>query len=400
MFNVFTHLEEKAALEKYADSLNKIIHDHLEKNPNTSPRDVLLHHARNCELENCGEDEPVTKRKRLSDGATTKQTTKRKKTTPLLERNQNLDTVKSMPAQNQKKAVKAREESSIKAMQQMHTSMAVSKNFLSSFPSTTQSSAQMQVRKMSSEITSPPLVVTGLQTPTARSNNIQQGNAITQRPGQCQARERSEVTNPLIVTGLQTPMARPSSIPQGNTIAQRPGQYLPDERSEVGTSITELQTPTARLNNRQQEDAIFERPRSNQVRGRSPERVQLNVAEREDPSSLSSFDAIAEVTSMPGSDLITPPSTEVLPTTLRGMPHSNSVNNGSASYDMWRSSMTALLDMEAEEFEQMSNLASDQKNADHDDLYEENQALRKENQQLKEQLMNIRQQNDFSHPGK
>lgn len=54
--------------------------------------------------------------------------------------------------------------------------------------------------------------------------------------------------------------------------------------------------------------------------------------------------------------------------------------------------MTALFDMEAEEFEQMSNLASDQKNAGHD-LYEENQ-------QLKEQLMNITQQNDFSHPGK
>ena len=61
--------------------------------------------------------------------------------------------------------------------------------------------------------------------------------------------------------------------------------------------------------------------------------------------------------------------------------------------------MTALLDMEVDEFEQMSNLASDHKNADHD-LYEENQALRKENQQLKEQLMKIRQQNDFSHPGK
>ena len=61
--------------------------------------------------------------------------------------------------------------------------------------------------------------------------------------------------------------------------------------------------------------------------------------------------------------------------------------------------MTALLDMEAEEFEQMSNLTSDEKNADHD-LYEENQALRKENQQLKEQLMDIRQQKDCSHPGK
>ena len=133
MFNFFTHLEKKAALEKYADSLNKIIHDHLEQNPNTSPRDILLHHARNCELENCGEDEPVTKRKRLSDG--NKATTKRQKTTPLLERNQNLGNaeVKSVQAQNQKKAVKAREESSIKAMQQMQTSMAVSKNFLSSF---------------------------------------------------------------------------------------------------------------------------------------------------------------------------------------------------------------------------------------------------------------------------
>lgn len=349
-------------------------------------------------MENCGEDEPVTKRKRLSDGATTKQTTKRQKTTPLLERNQNLGAaeVKSVPAQNQKKAVKAREESSIRAMQQMHTSMAVSKNFLSSFPSTTQGSAPMQVRKMSSEVTTP-LVVTGLQTPTARPNNIQQGNTITPRPGQCQARERSEVTNPLIVTGLQTPTARPSSIPQGNTPAQRPSQYQPSERSEVGTSITELQTSTARLSNRQQENTISQRPRQYQARGRSPERVQLNVAEREDSSPLSSFEAITEATSMPGSDVVTPPSTEVL--TPRGMPHSDSVNNGSASYDVWRSSMTALLDMEAEEFEQMSNLTSDQKNADHD-LYEENQALRKENQQLKEQLMNIRQQNDFSHPGK
>ena len=283
-------------------------------------------------------------------------------------------------------------------MQQMHTSVAVSKNFLSSFPSTTQSSANMQVRKMSSEITAP-LVVTGLQTPTARPNNIQQVNAITQRPGECQARERTEVTNPLIVTGLQTPTARPSSIPQGSTIAQRPSQYQPSEKSEVGTSITELQTPTAQLNNRQQENAISQRPRQYQARGRSPGRVQLNVMEREDSSPLSSFEAIAEAASMPESDVVAPPSTELLPTTPRRMLYSDSVNNGSASYDMWRSSMTALLDMEAEEFEQMSNLASDQKNADHD-LYEENQALRKENQQLKEQLMNIREQNDFSHPGK
>ena len=385
MFNVCTQLEKKAALEKYADSLNKIIHDHVEQNPNTSPRDILLHHASNCELEEYGEDEPV-KRKRLTDGATTKQTTKQQKATPLLERDQNVGTaeIKSV-AQTPKKAIKAREESSVKAMQEMQTSMAVSKNFLSSFPSTTQGSAQMQVRKMSSEIITP-LVVTGLQTPPVRPNNIQH------------ARERSEVTNPLIVTGLQTPTARPSSIPQGNTIAQRPSQYQPSERSEVRTSLTELQTPTARLNNRQQENAISQRPRQYQAGERSPERVQLNVGEREDSSPLSSFEVIAEATSMPGSDVVTPPSTEVLPTTPRGMPHS-SVNNGSASYDVWRSSMTALLDMEAEEFEQMSNLTSDQKNADHD-LYEENQALRKENQQLKEQLINIRQQKDFSHPGK
>ena len=397
MFHVFTHLEKKAALEKYADSLNKIIHDHLEQNPNTSPREILLHHARNCDLENCGEDEPVTKRKCLSDGATTKQTTKRQKRTPLLERNQNLGTaeVKSVSAQNQKKAVK---ESSIKAMQQMHTSMAVSKNFLSFYASTTQSSAHMQVRKMSSEITAP-LVVTGLQTPTVRPDNIQQGNAITQLPGQYQARERTEATNPLIVTGLQTPTARPSSIPQGKTIAQRPSQYQPSERSVVGTSITEVPTPTAPLNNKQQENAICQRPRQYQARGRSPEGVQLSVAEREDSYPLSSLEAIAEATSMPESDVVAPPLTKVLPTTPRGMPYSDSVNNGSASYDMWRSSMTALLDMEADEFEQMSNLASDHKNADHD-LYEENQALRKENQQLKEQLMKIRQQNDFSHPGK
>ena len=80
-------------------------------------------------------------------------------------------------------------------------------------------------------------------------------------------------------------------------------------------------------------------------------------------------------------DVVTQPSTEALPTTLCGMLHS-SVINDSASYDVWRSSMTALLDMEVEEFEQMLNLTSEKKNPDHD-LYEENQALRKENQQLK-----------------
>ena len=312
----------------------------MEQNPNTSPRDILLHHASNCELEKYDEDEPV-KRKRSTDGATTKQTTKQQKATPLLERDQNVGTaeIKSVK-QTQKKAVKAREESSVKAMQEMQTSMAVSKNFLSSFPSTTQGSAQTQVRKMSSEITTP-LAVTGLQTPTVRPNNNQQGNTITQRPGQCQARERSEVTNPLIATGLQTPTARPNSIPQGNTIVQPSGQYQPNERSEVGTSLAELQTPTARLNNWQQDNATSQCPRQYQARERSPERVQHNVGEREDSSPQSSFETITEATPMTGSDIVTPPSTEVLPTTLRRMPHS-SVNNGSASYDVWRSSMTAL----------------------------------------------------------
>ena len=127
--------------------------------------------------------------------------------------------------------------------------------------------------------------------------------------------------------------------------------------------------------------------------------MQLNVAEREDSSPLSSFEAIAEATSMPESDVVAPHSTKVFPTIARRMAYSDSVNNGSAGYDMWRSSMTAPLDMEAEELEQMSNLASDQKNADHD-LYEENQALRKENQQLKKQVMKITQQSDFSPPRK
>lgn len=395
IFNVFAQLEKKAALEKYADSLNKIIHDHVEQNPNTSPRDILLHHASNCELEKYGENEPV-KRKRTTDGATTKQTTKRQKATPLLERDQNKGTaaIKSV-TQTQKKAVKAREESSVKAMQEMQATMAVSKNFLSSFPSTTRGLAQMQVREMSSEITTPPpLVVTGLQTPTAQPNNIQQGNAIAQRPGQYQARERPDVTTPLIVTGLQTPTARPNSTPQGNADAQGPSQHQSRERSEVRTCLTELQTPTARLSNRQQENAISQCPPQYQARERSPESVQLNVGEREDSSPRSSYEVIKEATFTPESDVVTPPCTEV----SRGMLHSSVANVG-ASYDVWRSSMTALLDMDAEEFEQMSDVTSGEKNVDQD-LYEENQALRKENQQLKEQLMNIRQQTDCSHPGK
>ena len=91
-------------------------------------------------------------------------------------------------------------------------------------------------------------------------------------------------------------------------------------------------------------------------RGRSPERVQINVAKREDSSPLSSFEAIAETTSMPESDVVAIPSTKVVPTTPRGMPYSDSVNNGSASHDTWRSPMKALLNMEAEEFEQVSRI--------------------------------------------
>ena len=224
----------------------------MEQNPNTSPRDILLHHASNCKLEKNCEDQPV-KRKHTTDSVTTKQTTKQQKATPLSERDQNVSSaeMKSV-AQTKKKAVKAREESSVKAMQEMQTSMTVSKNFPSSFPSTTQGSAQMQVREMSSEITTP-LVPPALQATTARPNNIRQENAITQRPGQHQSRERSEVTSLLLVTGLQTPRARPNSIPQGNAIA--PSQYQSRERSEVRTSLTEFQTPAVRLNNREQENA-------------------------------------------------------------------------------------------------------------------------------------------------
>ena len=61
--------------------------------------------------------------------------------------------------------------------------------------------------------------------------------------------------------------------------------------------------------------------------------------------------------------------------------------------------MTALLEMEDDEFEQMSDLTSAQaKNAYR--LYEENQALREENKQLKDQLTTIMQQKDCCHPGK
>ena len=135
LFNTFSSTVYALNAISSGDLNDDVVHPNLCMKISTTQEEV--EDIKNCELENCGEDEPVTKRNRLSDGATTKQ----QKRTPLLERNQNLGTaeVKSVSAQNQKKAIKAREESSIKAMQQMHTSMAVSKNFLSSFLSTMQS---------------------------------------------------------------------------------------------------------------------------------------------------------------------------------------------------------------------------------------------------------------------
>lgn len=58
-------------------------------------------------MEKYGEDKPV-KRKHLTDGGTTKQTTKRQKATPLLEQDQNVGTaeIKSV-AQTQKKGDKS-----------------------------------------------------------------------------------------------------------------------------------------------------------------------------------------------------------------------------------------------------------------------------------------------------
>jgi len=104
---------------------------------------------------------------------------KQQKATPLLEWDQNIGTIEiKSVAQTQNKAVKAWEESSVKAMQEMQTFMAVSKNFLSSFLSTMQGSTQMQAWEMSSEIATP-LVVTVLQTSVAWLNNRQQENAIT-----------------------------------------------------------------------------------------------------------------------------------------------------------------------------------------------------------------------------
>ena len=62
MFHIFTHFEKKAALEKYADSLNK---NNYSRSSGAEPKHLFQRypapHYRNCELENCGEDEPVTK---------------------------------------------------------------------------------------------------------------------------------------------------------------------------------------------------------------------------------------------------------------------------------------------------------------------------------------------------
>lgn len=149
MFNIFTHLEKKAALEKYADSLNKIVHDHVEQYPNISPREILLRHASECDLEKDGEGNQQAKRKRATDDATSKQMAKRQKSTPLIERDQNVHDdagKRKAAAQAQKMAVKTREVSSVTAMQEMQTSMTVSRNFQNSFPSTTQASTQQQAK--------------------------------------------------------------------------------------------------------------------------------------------------------------------------------------------------------------------------------------------------------------
>ena len=135
------------------------------------------------------------------------------------------------------------------------------------------------------------------------------------------------------------------------------GHVLPSYKHRLCDSVTDSK-----------KNAISQCPPQYQARERSPESVQLNIGEREDSSPRSPYEVINEATLMPESDVVTP-----LCTVLRGMPHS-SITNVGASYDVWRSSMTALLDMDAEEFEQMSNGTSDKKNVDHD-LYEENQAL-------------------------
>ena len=123
------------------------------------------------------------------------------------------------------------------------TSMAASKSFVRSFPSTT----QHQIREKA-DVTTPiliphpdhgPLVVTCLQTPTARLNIGQQGNAFAQH----QVRERPDATMPLVVTSLQTPTTLPNVVKQENAFAQQ----QVGEKSDATTPlvVTGLQTPTA-----------------------------------------------------------------------------------------------------------------------------------------------------------
>lgn len=122
MFNIFTHCQKKkAALEKYADSLNKIVNDHVKQSPETSPQAILLKHAGNCDLAKYGdENQPAaTKRKRTTGGVTSK-TTKRQKAIPLEQQNQNLNEgtgeIRSA-AHTKKMAAKAQEASAVTAMQ-------------------------------------------------------------------------------------------------------------------------------------------------------------------------------------------------------------------------------------------------------------------------------------------
>ncbi len=399
VFNILTHLEKKAALEKYADFLNKIVQDHVEKHPNVSPRDILLRHASECDLETYGEEnqpsDKEAKRKRATDGGTSKQAAKRRKSTPLTERDQNLndDAVKKKAAAQAKKmAVKVREVSSVKAMQEMQTSMGLSKNFQTSFPSTTQAFTQQQAKEGSSKV-SAPVVMSGLETPTAQLNNGQHRNAIAQSAGQHQAKERPEVRTSLVVTGLQTQRTQNKGQKE-NAITQNPGEHQARERSDVRNPLVVrgLQTPTAQYKG-QKVNAITQHPGQHQANGSSEVRNPLVIADLRKPNAevrgnsclQAASEAISEESDafFPESD-VTPPNSPVF--------------SDNTCYEVWRSSMTALLEMEDGEFEQMSDLTSPQaKNADR--LYDENQKLREENEQLKDQLKKIMQQNNCSHPG-
>ena len=59
--------------------------------------------------------------------------------------------------------------------------------------------------------------------------------------------------------------------------------------------------------------------------------------------------------------------------------------------------MTALLNIDLDKFDEMSNPMSESDKTG--DLYKENQALREENQSLKDQLRNITTQDGCTHPG-